>query len=156
MNAPAGGFWNVALRWLIGVVLVWAALGKLANLHEFFTALLAYRLPLPLVLTKIAAIVLPWLELLCGLLLLANHKTSAALAWSLVLFAGFTLAIGHAWVRGLHIACGCLDLQLIGIRRESGLGAFLESMPFAFFRALALASAAAFLFTRAVRREENP
>ncbi len=155
MNPGASGIWNVALRWLIGVVLVWAALGKLANLHEFFAALLGYRLPLPLVLTKITAIVLPWLELLCGLLLLANHKIPAALAWSLILFAGFTLAIGQAWLRGLHIACGCLDLRLIGIQRSSALGAFLESIPFAFFRAAALACATAFLLVRTVRRENE-
>ncbi|MEO6785808.1 MAG: MauE/DoxX family redox-associated membrane protein [Chthoniobacteraceae bacterium] len=155
MNPPAKPLCGVALRWLIGLVLIWAALGKLANPHEFFTTLLAYRLPLPAAFTKAAAIVLPWLELLCGLLLLADHLTSAALAWALVLFAGFTLATGQAWLRGLHISCGCLDLRLIGIRPGSGLGAFLESVRFAFFRALALACAAGFLLAREVRNQNE-
>lgn len=144
---------TAALRWLTGLVLIWAALGKLANLHEFFTALLAYRLPLPVVLVKIAAIVLPWLELLCGLLLLTKHRTQAALAWALVLFGIFTIATGQAWMRGLHIACGCLDLRLIGIQRASALGVFLESTGFAFFRAIALACAAFFLLRKAASRE---
>jgi uncharacterized membrane protein YphA (DoxX/SURF4 family) len=140
--------WSTAIRWLIGVVLIWAALGKLANLHEFFTALLAYRLPLPVVVVKVAAVVLPWLELLCGLLLLANHRTHSALAWALFLFVVFTIATAQAWMRGLHIACGCLDLRLIGISPHSGPGRFLESAGFAFFRALVLACAASFVLFR--------
>ena len=66
-----------------------------------------------------------------------------------------TLAIAQAWLRGLHIAGGCLDRRLIGIRPGSGLGTFLESIGFAFFRAVALAGAAAFLLAREVRREED-
>ena len=58
------------------LVLLWASLGKLANLHEFFTALLAHRLQMPVVFAQSAAIVPPWLELPCGLLLLSNHRKS--------------------------------------------------------------------------------
>ena len=150
-DAPRSN-WTAVLRWLIGVVLIWAALGKLANLHEFFTALLAYRLPLPIVLAKVAAVVLPWLELLCGLLLLANHRTHPALAWALFLFVVFTIATAQAWMRGLHIVCGCLDLRLVGIAPGSGPGRFLESTGFAFFRALVLAGGALFLLATAVGR----
>ena len=57
----------------------------------------------------------------------------------------FTVATGQAWIRGLHIACGCLDLRLLGILPGSGPGQFLESTGFAFFRAIALAGAAFFL-----------
>lgn len=49
--------WRPVLRWLIAAVLVWAALGKLANLQEFYTSLLAYRLPLPTVMIGVVAIV---------------------------------------------------------------------------------------------------
>lgn len=151
MTGTARPIWPAALRWLIAIVLIWAALGKLANVHEFFTSLLAYRLPLPLIAVKIAAIVLPWIEILCGLLILANHKTPAALAWALTLFVIFTVATGQAWIRGLHIACGCLDLRLIGIVPGSGLGRFLESVGFAFFRAAALAVATLWLLVQSAR-----
>jgi uncharacterized membrane protein YphA (DoxX/SURF4 family) len=140
--------WSVALRWLIGLLLVWAALGKLADLQEFYTALLAYRLPLPGGAIRMTAIVLPWLELLCGLLLIANYRTSAALGWALVLFLVFAVCTGQAWLRGLSIACGCLDLQLLGIAPESGTSKFLESTGFAFVRAGALAAAAFMLMRR--------
>lgn len=126
------------MRWLLGVVLLWAALGKLANMQDFYAALLGYQLPLPSVLLKVTAVVLPWLELLCGLMLLANVRTTAALAWSVVLFAIFALCTGQAWWRGLHIACGCLDLRLLGIAHDSALGVWMESAKFAFIRAVVL------------------
>lgn len=137
--------WRLALRWLIGVVLIWAALGKLANLQEVFTMLLAYRLPLPAVLLRAVAIVLPWIELLCGLLLIANMRVNAALAWAVILFVTFTLCTGQAWMRGLHIACGCLDLRLVGIRPETEMAELLESVGFALVRALTLACAGLWL-----------
>jgi uncharacterized membrane protein YphA (DoxX/SURF4 family) len=136
---------NALLRWLIAGAFVWAALGKLANPHEFYGAIRAYQLPLPAILTRTAAVVLPWLELLCGLLLAANLRRGAALIWALVLFAVFTIVTGQAWLRGLPIACGCFDLQLLGIPRGSGLARLLESVAFASVRALFLAAAAAYL-----------
>lgn len=134
--------WSVVLRWLLGVLLIWAALGKLANLQEFFSTLSAYRLPLPSPILPAIAIVLPWLELLCGLLLIANYRTTAALMWALVLFLVFTICTGQAWLRGLSIACGCLDLRLFGISTGSATERFLESAGFAFVRAVALAAVA--------------
>lgn len=136
------------MRWLLGVVLLWAALGKVANVQEFYAALLAYQIPLPSALLKATAVVLPWLELLCGLMLLANVRTTAALAWAVVLFAVFAACTGQAWLRGLHIACGCLDLRLLGIAGDSALGLWMESAKFAFIRAALLLVVAVGLLAR--------
>jgi uncharacterized membrane protein YphA (DoxX/SURF4 family) len=146
---------KTALRWVLGLVLVWAALGKLANVQEFYVALLAYRLPVPPAMLQAAAIVLPWLELLCGLLLLARLRATAALAWAAILFAIFAVATGQAWLRGLPIACGCLDLRLLGIAPESALGHWLESPGFAFGRALVLLGFSAVLWRAAFRAEDQ-
>ena len=139
-------------RWLLGAVLLWAALGKLANVQEFYAVVLAYQLPLPSPLLKATAVVLPWLELLCGLMLLANVRTTAALAWATVLFAVFAACTGQAWWRGLHIACGCLDLRLLGIAHDSAVGVWLESAKFAFMRAALLLVVAGVLFFTSRRR----
>jgi hypothetical protein len=137
----------VLLRWLLAIALVWAALGKLANPHEFYTAILAYQLPLSPAITRTAAIVLPWLELLTGLLLAANLRRDAALIWALALFSAFTIATAQAWLRGLNISCGCLDLRIIGIQPGSSLAHTLETPAFAAIRA-ALFTAAAFSLLR--------
>ena len=122
------------LRWLLGVLLIWAALSKLADSSEFFTVLLGYRLPMPDGILRFVAVILPWMELLCGLLLLANLWKDAALSWTLVLFGVFLLVTAQAWIRGLDISCGCFNLEIIGIHGDGGLARTIESVPFAFFR----------------------
>ena len=63
---------KTAVRWLLAVLLVWAALSKIANLNEFHASIVAYQLPLPNGLLRLTAMVLPWLELLCGILLVVG------------------------------------------------------------------------------------
>jgi putative oxidoreductase len=141
------------LRWMLALVLIWAALGKIANPHEFHTAILAYRIPLPEVLSRTAAIIIPWLELLCGLILAANFRRHAALFWAFALFASFTIITGQAWARGLQIHCGCFDLRILGLTKDSSISTALESPLFAVIRAAVLATLAFFLIRREARGE---
>ena len=132
---------KLVLLWLLAGLLIWAALSKIANLNEFYLNIALYRLPLPDVWLRLAAIVLPWLELLCGILMITGASRRAALLWAALLFAVFVLATGQAWVRGLNINCGCFKLDFLG----EEFGGIFESVKFAFFRALLLLAAAVFL-----------
>lgn len=137
------------VRWLLATVLLLASVSKLANPQEFYTSLVAYRFPLTLSMLRLVAMVLPWLELLCGLLLLVGGARRAALAWTVVMFAAFVLATGQAWARGLNISCGCFHLDFLG---NPGLVKFFESIPFAFFRAVFLLVGALYLFMQQLRQ----
>ncbi len=139
------------VRWLLGVVLVWAALSKIANLQDFYISIAAYQLPLPGALLRLTAMILPWLELICGLLLLGRIWTRAALVWALVLFVVFVVATGQAWARGLDISCGCFNLSAFGLDPASGKSfvKFFESVGFAFFRALLLLLGGGYVFRSA-------
>jgi uncharacterized membrane protein YphA (DoxX/SURF4 family) len=130
------------LRWLLAVILVWAALGKIANLHEFYATILAYQMPVAEPLARWVAMVLPWLELLCGLLLMAGSARRAALAWTALMFGVFVLATGQAWLRGLDISCGCFKLAFLG---DGVLAKFVESVKFACVRAVFLMGASLYL-----------
>jgi uncharacterized membrane protein YphA (DoxX/SURF4 family) len=132
-----------ALRWLLAGLLVWAALGKIANLQEFHANVAAYRLPLPAAMIRMAVTVVPWLELLCGILLVAGTMRRAALLCTVGLCAVFVLATGQAWARGLEISCGCFKLDFLG---EGAAKQVLESVQFAFGRAVLLLAAAVWLF----------
>jgi putative oxidoreductase len=136
------------VRWIIGTLLVWAALSKIANLEDFYISIAAYKLPFPSVTLRLAAMILPWLELLCGLLLLSGIWKRAALVWALILFAAFVLATGQAWTRGLNISCGCFNLSAFGLDAATSKSfiKFVESVGFAFFRALLLLLGAIYLF----------
>jgi putative oxidoreductase len=124
-------------RVFLALVLIWAALSKLANPTEFLGAVYAYQLTLPKLLLKLAAVALPWFEFLCGCLLLANVWTESALAALAGLLVLFLLATGQAWARGLHISCGCFNLPMLGLDRGHPLVQFVDSAGFAFMRNLA-------------------
>ena len=138
-------------RYLLALLFLWASISKLANLHDFYASLLAYQLPLPNALLKAAAIILPWLELFCGLTLLAGFWLRAAVWWVLILCLVFVFATGQAWARGLDISCGCLNLSLLHLSAE--MNRFLESVAFAFFRAVMMTCAALYLLLR--QKEEK-
>lgn len=150
MKAPLPAHWWTALRWLLGALMLWAAVSKLANPTDFLSSIYAYKTPLPRSLLQVAAVVLPWLELLCGLLLIANVWSETALATVIGLLVIFVLATGQAWARGLDISCGCFNLEVFGADRSSKLLKFIESAGFAFLRNLVLVSLAVVLLRRRV------
>ena len=140
------------VRWLLGGILVWAAVSKLPNLQEFYGALAAYRLPLPDMMLRFSAEVLPWLELFCGLLLLARLWYRAALQWFLILCLIFLTATGEAWLRGLDISCGCMNLEFLKLGGNwNDAVKLLESTSMAFGRALLLTLAGAYLLRNHVQ-----
>lgn len=140
------------LAGLLGVLMLWAAISKIANITEFLGSIYAYELPLPQQLLKAAAVVLPWVELLCGLLLVAGLWTETALGLVTAMLAVFVVATGQAWARGLDIACGCFDLTMLGLPENiPSVSKFLESVAFAFFRNLALTALAVYLLRKATR-----
>jgi len=144
--------WRICCRWLLGLLFLWSALSKVANLQDFYGSLLSYRLPLPETLLQITAVILPWLELFCGIGLVSGIWTEAALLWAVGLFLIFALATGQAWVRGLEISCGCFDLSLLGLgphRLETVTGV-VQSAVFAFFRSLVLGTGALYLLRHAL------
>jgi uncharacterized membrane protein YphA (DoxX/SURF4 family) len=142
MHATLSSRWLTALRWVMGALMLWAAVSKLAQPTDFLGSIYAYELPLPRSWLQLAAVVLPWLELLCGLLLLANVWSETALAAISALLVVFIAATGQAWLRGLQISCGCFNLEIFGVESSSKLVKFIESAAFAFFRNLVLVTIA--------------
>jgi uncharacterized membrane protein YphA (DoxX/SURF4 family) len=67
------------------------------------------------------AVTLPWVELVCGLLLVCGLWRREAALVIAVLLAVFVLAVGSTLVRGIDIEnCGCFSLGSEG-RRAGGL-----------------------------------
>ena len=139
-------------RCFLGALMLWAAVSKLADPTDFLSSIYAYKTPLPQLLLKLAAVVLPWLELLCGLLLIANVWSETALTLAVALLAVFVLATGQAWARGLDISCGCFNLEIFGADRSTKLFKFIESAGFAFFRNLVLVFLAVALLRKQLAR----
>lgn len=90
----------------LGAVFVAAALPKLADPPGFAKAIWNYQL-FPAWSVHPAALVLPWLELLCGLCLCLGVKTRAAASWLLALLLAFMAALSINLARHHPVDCGC-------------------------------------------------
>ncbi len=141
---------NLALiaRIAIGCLMLWAGLIKVVNPHDFLVAIYAYEIPLPELIFRLTAIILPWLEVLCGLALVAGVWQPEFLGLLSFLGLIFILITGQAWLRGLDISCGCFGSKL---ERNT----FLGSVAFAFLRNLALFYAVFYLWLRSLVAAEE-
>lgn len=97
---------SVLARLALGLVFISAALPKLADPPDFAKAIWAYELFPPWSLHPLA-LVLPWLELFCGLALCLGVWIRAAALWVGGLLLAFSLALSINLVRQHAVDCGC-------------------------------------------------
>jgi len=95
-------------RMLLGAIFIYASLSKILNPDQFAQAVMHYRI-VPLVSVNLFAIVLPWLELVSGILLLLGLFSGGSIVMITLLMALFLGAIGSVLLRGLDISCGCFS-----------------------------------------------
>ena len=91
---------------MVGLVFFYASIDKISSPAYFAGTIQNYQI-IPEFLINIVAITLPWVELICGVLLLTGvwHRP-AALIISLLMIV-FIFAITSAIFRELDIECGC-------------------------------------------------
>ncbi|AKU16755.1 MauE/DoxX family redox-associated membrane protein [Luteipulveratus mongoliensis] len=97
---------GLVARLLLGGVLVAAGLLKITHLGSSRTATRAYDL-MPVDLANFVGTLLPMLEIVLGLLLLAGLLTRGTAVLGGLLMLAFIGGIASAWARGLTIDCGC-------------------------------------------------
>ena len=97
---------RLVARIALGALFVFSGAAKVYDPAEFAAAVQKFNL-LPWIPGVILALYLPWLEILCGLLLALKKFEKGALLLIIVLLIIFTVALASAMVRGLDIDCGC-------------------------------------------------
>ncbi|MCA9795368.1 MAG: DoxX family membrane protein [Candidatus Eremiobacteraeota bacterium] len=98
----------LTVRILVGLLFLIAGASKVADPVAFAEAIYNYHL-VPARLITLAAITLPWLEILAGACLLAGALTRSAALITGFLSLAFAVGIGSALARGLNIECGCFS-----------------------------------------------
>lgn len=94
------------LRIIVGGVFVWAGALKITDPLGFAQSIKNYQV-VPHSLAFLAAIVLPWVEVLSGaFLIIGPYRRSSALLISLLL-VGFIGLVALALARGIDTSCGC-------------------------------------------------
>jgi uncharacterized membrane protein YphA (DoxX/SURF4 family) len=97
---------SVAVRIGLGLVFIVAAMTKIADPPDFAKSIWAYEL-LPSWSLNPLALVLPWLELLCGLALCLGIWIRAAALWITALLLSFSMALALNLARHHPVDCGC-------------------------------------------------
>jgi putative oxidoreductase len=93
-------------RLLLGGIFLTASADKIVHPEAFARAVANYRI-LPEVAVNPFAVVLPWVEGVCGLLLLSGQWIRSASLVVSALLAVFVAAVALSLARGLDIDCGC-------------------------------------------------
>jgi len=103
------------LRWIVAAIFIFAGITKALNLETFARDIDNYRM-LPYLLVTMMAIILPWLEILCGVFLIIGKWERGAAFSLLILTLMFLIAMSSAIVRGLDITCGCFAMTAEGTK----------------------------------------
>jgi uncharacterized membrane protein YphA (DoxX/SURF4 family) len=103
---PGSRLLVLGARLLLGAVFIYASFDKILHPEAFARAIYNYQI-LPGSLVNLAALALPWVELVIGLLLVANRWMPGATLTGTLLFVVFIAALAYNQVRGLDVHCGC-------------------------------------------------
>lgn len=100
-------------RVILGGLFIYASLDKIAHPHDFARIVYDYNLIPDIAIYWIAGI-LPWFEMICGLLLISGLMIrTPSILLSLMLLV-FIAAMGLNAIRGLDITCGCFTTSQNG------------------------------------------
>jgi len=99
---------TIRVQLALGVFFVAAALPKIVDPPSFAHMVYNYRI-VPGAAVNLMAVVMPWIELLCGLALILGIWTAAARSIIAAMLLTFIAAISINLVRGNIIDCGCFD-----------------------------------------------
>ena len=99
---------SLALRVYLAGIFIYASLHKINFPAEFADNIAGYLI-VPHWLVNPLAVFMPWLELVCGLFLLAGVRVRAASLLIGGMLVMFTLAVVVALVQDTPIGCGCFQ-----------------------------------------------
>ena len=100
----------LAARLYLGLLFVTASWHKLIEPGAFAIDIATYQI-LPLAVINLMAIVLPWVEIVTGIMLIVGFRTRAAALLVAGMMVMFTVAIIIALGKGLDMSCGCFASQ---------------------------------------------
>ena len=99
----------------LGLTFISASLDKIVDPHEFSKSITAYEIS-PYSINNFVALVLPWIELICGILLFVsfffffknkNNFIDIPNNMIIIMLIWFIFILAIASIRGLEIDCGC-------------------------------------------------
>ena len=109
-------------RFILGAVFIYASLDKIADPIAFSTNIDNYHIS-PVVINNLAALIIPWVELIIGLSLITGVFLDSASILTIGLLVFFIFIITQAYMRGISLHCGCFKTAV-----DPGLGDLKQEM----------------------------
>ncbi len=101
---------GLGARLYLGVIFLMACYHKIVDPGAFALDIATYQI-LPLAFINVMAVILPWIELLAGVMLILGLRVRTGALLVSGMMAVFTLAVTIAVARGLDMSCGCFASQ---------------------------------------------
>lgn len=120
MSHPVLG---LVLRVYVGGVFIYASMYKINYPGEFAETIASYQL-VPFWAVNLMALVMPWAELVSGVLMVLGVRTRSAAAAIGGMLVMFSLAIMITLLRGIPIGCGCFT----SVEEPLGWGTLLRDL----------------------------
>ncbi len=98
----------LVLRLYIGGLFIYVGIYKINYVAEFAETIASYQI-IPYWAVNFSAVILPWIELICGILLLCGVRARSATTIIGFLMILFTVAIIVNLMRDAPINCGCFN-----------------------------------------------
>ncbi|WP_298266957.1 MauE/DoxX family redox-associated membrane protein [Geobacter sp.] len=121
---PVARHLTAVLRVALGALFLYAGVLKIANPAAFAGSVANYRI-VGYFGTYLVAAILPWVEVICGALLVTGWRTRTAAALAVVLNLVFIALLVSTVARGLDIDCGCFGQ---GDKTSAGTAIFRDFM----------------------------
>lgn len=110
-------------RIILGIVFIVASLDKIADPLAFAEIIKNYQI-LPEIMVGPVAFFLPWLEFVCGAMLVCGVFIDTAVVILVAMLLVFIAALSANLYRGIDVACGCFstdassvsDMQMTVVR----------------------------------------
>jgi uncharacterized membrane protein YphA (DoxX/SURF4 family) len=131
MNGPyfrrilTSGYLAFALRLCVGGFFLYASMSKIPYPAQFAEATANYRL-VPYWLLNPVAVILPWVEFVCGLFLVIGFTSRASVVLIGLLLVMFNTMVLINMYWGAPITCGCYDT----VGEPIGWGKIIENLIF--------------------------
>jgi len=113
MKTYRGRYLLLCTRLGLGSIFIAASVLKIIHPAEFATIIHNYQI-LPDSMVNLAALILPWLEALLGMLMVCGIWLPGAAVVSNLLLVVFFSALMYNLARGLNIHCGCFTTSISG------------------------------------------
>ena len=135
INIPKNEYINLAIRIIVGLVFIVTGTSKIVDPTLFAREISNYDMMFPPFINLIA-IVLPWVELVVGILFICGIRIKANTILLAAMLLVFNIAVATAWARGLDINCGCysnIAEQTVGIQKLAENFAMIAILAFVYF-----------------------